>query len=309
MAFESRHRLRDAIVSLDSQPKLKLIASTLFAFSILSFAQTSTSPKTFTKDEVIRLLQGSVSPQRVETLVRQRGIDFRVTPTIEAELHDSGSTDELIAVLREIAPKPPLLVVTTKPPGAQVIIDDAPAEETNAYDGWLTISNLEAGQHKLRFALQGYQEREESVTLANGETKNVSVLLERIVPARGEKAGASAGKSPHSPGPPATLTLRGELTHTALREAAVGKWKDSGTLTLSNGRLQFKAARDANHSFSLDMVNVLPFDQEGARVTFDVHIPKHDKERYWFSVQPDSKSSDPSEAARQLFAALKAASR
>lgn len=44
------------------------------AFCCLALGQAS--PKPFSKDDVIRLLKGDVSPTRVEELVRERGIDF-----------------------------------------------------------------------------------------------------------------------------------------------------------------------------------------------------------------------------------------
>jgi formylglycine-generating enzyme required for sulfatase activity len=57
------------------------------------------------KEDVLKLLNGQVSPRRVGQRAREQGIDFQVTPEVERELRRAGATDELIATLRELAPK------------------------------------------------------------------------------------------------------------------------------------------------------------------------------------------------------------
>ncbi len=81
------------------------------SFLILSAALPSRSvraqaPKPLSKGDVIRLLKGDVSPSRVGDLARERKIDFEVTPEAEKELRQAGGDDALLAVLREVAPKP-----------------------------------------------------------------------------------------------------------------------------------------------------------------------------------------------------------
>jgi hypothetical protein len=65
------------------------------------------SPRPYSKEAIVGLLKGAVSPKRIAVLARQRGIDFRITPKVESELRRAGATAELLATLREVAPKPP----------------------------------------------------------------------------------------------------------------------------------------------------------------------------------------------------------
>ena len=100
-------------------PRLGIAAITcLLCASMVLLAQTQSAPKPFTKDDVLKLLTGDVPVKRVEVLVRERAIDFQITPETEAELRKAGATDPLLAALRDLAPKPPTLVVTTTPGGA-----------------------------------------------------------------------------------------------------------------------------------------------------------------------------------------------
>jgi len=55
---------------------------------------------------VVKLLKGQVSPRRVGQRARQQGIDFEVTPVVEKELRQAGASDDLIAILRQLAPNP-----------------------------------------------------------------------------------------------------------------------------------------------------------------------------------------------------------
>ena len=61
----------------------------------------------YTKEAIVGMLKGEVSPHRVAVLARQRGIDFRITPEVESESRQAGATVALLATLREIAPTPP----------------------------------------------------------------------------------------------------------------------------------------------------------------------------------------------------------
>ncbi len=72
--------------------------------TVLPYGQVA--QKLLSKDEVIRLLKGDVSPKRVTELVQQRGVDFVVTPEIKRQLRKLGATDSLLAKLTELAPKP-----------------------------------------------------------------------------------------------------------------------------------------------------------------------------------------------------------
>jgi TPR repeat protein/serine/threonine protein kinase len=62
------------------------------------------SPKPLSKDDIIRLLKGDVSPKRVEELIRERGINFQDTPEAEQDLRQAGADSALFAVVGEVAP-------------------------------------------------------------------------------------------------------------------------------------------------------------------------------------------------------------
>jgi Alginate export len=74
--------------------------------SVALAAQTVQAQKRrpFSEQDIVRLLRGDVTPGRVTELVRERGIDFRVTPEIETELRKAGADDALLALLRKVAP-------------------------------------------------------------------------------------------------------------------------------------------------------------------------------------------------------------
>jgi hypothetical protein len=74
------------------------------------WAQTQPSTKPLSKDDVVQLLKGNVPVKRVETLARQRGIDFPITPATESELRQAGANESLLGVLEELAPSPPASV-------------------------------------------------------------------------------------------------------------------------------------------------------------------------------------------------------
>jgi hypothetical protein len=85
-------------------------AGTLFFTIVLLPSQAQVSSKTFSKEDVIKLLKGDVSPKRMEELVLGRGMDFELTPEIEHQLRTvltksgatSGTTNSLINTLREL---------------------------------------------------------------------------------------------------------------------------------------------------------------------------------------------------------------
>jgi len=140
-------------------------------------AQASHRP--LTKNATLDLLRGDVPPARVAELAKEQGIDFQITPEVETELKQAGATDELLNVLRELAPKPPApptLEVVSAPGGAQVYVDDTLMARTSA-EGHLRISTLPPGDHRLRLSLEGYDDYEAKVSLAEGKTETVVAIL------------------------------------------------------------------------------------------------------------------------------------
>jgi formylglycine-generating enzyme required for sulfatase activity len=77
--------------------------------------QAQEARRPYSKEAIVGLLKGEVSPKRVAVLARQRGIDFQITFKVESELRRAGATAALLATLREIAPKPPTIEVEMVP--------------------------------------------------------------------------------------------------------------------------------------------------------------------------------------------------
>ncbi len=147
-------------------------------------AHPQRAPKPLSKDDVIRLLEGDVSPKRVGEMARERGINFELTAEVEGELRRAGATDELIGVLRELGPKPPAapeLVVHSKPGEAEVYLDDVRAGKTSP-EGVLKIPDLSPGTHRVRLSLQGYADYEQTVALAAGHAATIEAGLEAAKP-------------------------------------------------------------------------------------------------------------------------------
>jgi len=103
-----------------SGKSLRYVVGFLCVVTLALGAQTAPSPKALSEEDVIKLLQGNVAPERVEKLVRERGIDFQVTADTSTELRNAGATDALLAALREKAPVQPISIpastIAGKPP-------------------------------------------------------------------------------------------------------------------------------------------------------------------------------------------------
>ncbi len=180
-----------------SSGKLRVIALALLiggvALPLRSAAQAQ--PKPLTKEQIVRMLKGDVLPNRVAELARQRGIDFQLTPDAESELREAGATDELLATLRELAPKPaapPTLLIQTTPGGAEVYVDDEPRGKTST-EGRLKLSQLQSGSRRVRIVLEGYRDYERTVELTAGQTAEFTARLETLAP---------------KPAPPPTLLIQ-----------------------------------------------------------------------------------------------------
>ncbi len=90
---------------------LSLIALVLGLCAVNVGAQTAGPP--YSKEAIIEMLKSYVPPHHLAVIARQRGINFKITPQVESELRRAGATPELLATLREIAPKPPAPHIAT----------------------------------------------------------------------------------------------------------------------------------------------------------------------------------------------------
>jgi len=187
--------------------RVGITASTwlLCASLVLLSAQTQPSPKPFTKDDVVKLLTGNVPAKRVEALVRERSIDFQITPTTESELRKAGASDELLSTLRMLSPRvvtqqsptptAATLVIQSTPGGTHVYVDDEPLGTTSS-EGRLKLSTLTAGQHRVRLSLDGYKEDSRDIALAAGATLE---LKETLMPNQPSALGGTVTQEGPSP--------------------------------------------------------------------------------------------------------------
>ncbi len=98
-----------------------------------------------------------------------------MTRAIESELRQAGATDELLAILRELAPKPAQIVLETSP-AAQIYLDDAFKGQASP-QGRLVIDNAKPGDHTLRVSLAGKKDYARQVTLIAGQAATVKATL------------------------------------------------------------------------------------------------------------------------------------
>jgi formylglycine-generating enzyme required for sulfatase activity len=110
--------------------------------------QSQAKPKPLSKDTVIRLLKGDVSPIHVADLAREHGIDFQMTPETERELRQAGADNNLVNVLRSLVaktvPAEPKERAAVKPEGRP-----AGTVRVNSKDGlkyvWIPPGSFEMG--------------------------------------------------------------------------------------------------------------------------------------------------------------------
>ncbi len=169
--------------------------------------------KKLTKQNVIELLTGDVPSDQVADEARKAGISFQVTAAVAKEIQDAGGTDDLIRVLRTLAPRaptapagaphtappssPPVLVIESSPGQSQVYVDDEPVGSTSQ-QGRLKLTRLSAGDHTVRIASSGYQDHEETVTLTGGQITTVTATLQQpeAPPASPPPVNPPAGETP-----------------------------------------------------------------------------------------------------------------
>lgn len=186
-------------------PWATALAQILCVVALLTCAHAQVAPKPLSKDDVVTLLKGDVSPKRVEELIQQRGIDFVVTTEVERQLRKLGATSSLLAKLKDLAPKPaatvpmpvaPPPVPTPQPapvaalPPAVLEIQTNPAVVAMVYldgnlkgptnsDGRLQVQYIPSGQHRLNLDVpnSNYQSYIETVNLAPGRNLKLVTLI------------------------------------------------------------------------------------------------------------------------------------
>jgi outer membrane protein assembly factor BamD (BamD/ComL family) len=69
------------------------------AFGAQDSTENTATKAPFTLAEIEKLLEGSVTPKRVATLVEQYGVSFELTDEVEQELREVGADDKLLLVI------------------------------------------------------------------------------------------------------------------------------------------------------------------------------------------------------------------
>ena len=98
----------------------------VFAMYALS-AQAQQPRDALTLEEVTTLLTSGVPMAAIQDGIEERGVDFRLTVTIEANLQAAGATEAFLQALRALSA---LITVTSEPSGAAVSIDGRERGET-----------------------------------------------------------------------------------------------------------------------------------------------------------------------------------
>ncbi len=220
------------------------------------------APRSLSKDEVITLLKGDVSPKRVAELAHERGVDFQVTAEAEKELRQAGADDSLLAALRNLAPTPAAvspanaaLKIESSPGGAQVFVDDVLIARTSQ-EGRLVIPSLSAGKHHVRISLEGYRDWERDLELGAAQTASLAAKLETAKPV-----------VPPRLGPPATISAlpgQSDVTQFELWHS-IGLHRHRGILTIFPGGITWAElgpdARPADN-FSMSCSNIIDVSRE-----------------------------------------------
>jgi hypothetical protein len=115
--------------------------------------------------------------------IEQRGVDFQLLTTDEAQLREAGASTEIIAAIRsnyrpvDSAPTGASeLTVRTSPPQSEVLINGQVRGITNA-DGFLTLYSVKPGRYLVSARKAKYKQTEVSVQVQSGESQAVEITL------------------------------------------------------------------------------------------------------------------------------------
>jgi hypothetical protein len=262
-----------------------LLALAAVVAYIPSLGNAQKPGRKLSKDDVIGLLSSGVASADVVDAARKSGISFQVTASVEKEIRDAGGTDDLIRVLRSLAPSapppsppvetphspppasPPVLMIESTPGQSEVYVDDEPVGVTSQA-GRLKLTRLAAGDHRVRISLIGYQDHEQTVTLTTGEIATVAATLQRaqvaqIAPAPQPQVSLPA-PAPEQPKAPAQLDVQvpaQPITAPALPRnpgggfasfivahdhGQAGKQYCVGVMSIGNGMIYYKGTKGTN---------------------------------------------------------------
>jgi hypothetical protein len=260
---------------------IALLLALLAAIALIpTFGIAQRAPKKLAKQDVIDLLTGDVPSDQVAEEARKAGISFQVTASVAKEIRDAGGSEDLINVLRTLAPRapaapasaprtapassPPVLVIESSPGQSQVYIDDEPKGSTSP-EGRLKLTQLAPGDHLVRISLTGFQDHEETVTLAAGKVTTVATTLQPPVapPVSSPPQLPQTEETPTVPAPqpslPPTLSRMPHNGFVSFRVAhdhnRNGKDYCVGVMSVGNGMIYYKADNGV-HVFEIPLNSV-----------------------------------------------------
>lgn len=86
---------------------LALLLALMVAIALLpSLGSAQKAHQKLSSQDIIDLLTNDMSSDDVVKAAQAEGISFQVTPSVEKKIRDVGGTDDLIRVLRSLAPTP-----------------------------------------------------------------------------------------------------------------------------------------------------------------------------------------------------------
>ncbi len=261
---ESKHRVLAFLIIL-------LVAMALCPVT----AQSQNAGKKLSEKDVIELLTGGVASTRVAEIAKQKGIAFPMDAAAERDIRAANGSDDLIQVLRGLAPRASslpartphatpspgsttVLMIQSHPGECQVYVDDVPVG-TTSLQGKLRLTRIGPGNHRVRLALAGYQDSEQAVTVTVGQTTTVAADLQA----------AAAPPPVYNPPPPAqpqvttpsppTLT---NMPHTGFVSFSVahdhgqsGQNYCVGIMSIGNGMIVYKS-NNGIHNFEIPLNTV-----------------------------------------------------
>jgi hypothetical protein len=77
----------------------------LGVLALLVAGSARAAEKPLDKEDVLLLLLGGASTEKMITLIQQRGIEFRMNPDLAKKFHDAGASDEVIEALQRAGAK------------------------------------------------------------------------------------------------------------------------------------------------------------------------------------------------------------
>lgn len=135
-------------------------------------AQEPTAMEPLTRTEFVLLVNEKTPVADIVAQVRARGIDFEVTPDLEASLQQVEGGEELLAALRA----PATVELSVNVPGAEIVVDGEQRDPAPA-QGPAVLQGLSPGAHLIGVQAERYVRERVDVFLKPGETRQLKVVL------------------------------------------------------------------------------------------------------------------------------------